>query len=600
MKRVCFLLSMTLILTSCGKKDESSSTKSDYGYGKVVTQETHLNEKYQFQFGDSVSLDDSSKCDGDLLDDSLIYLDLSQSYYNKVISAGKHKNNQKLNLVVKKHNNVIDALNSILGDWEKDCSSTYELKKEKVVHASAYKGKLKDNIPSSSLLNHLEKIESYSKLKSSVLSAFNNGVTPNMKDVLSMHLYQQVVYSKERQIEAHDVEAFRHKLNLIIEKLPANINSMNLGLFKVSYESEIERRLGKAIIYNKAYYSIPSKVSSGKTQCLGGTKTDLVLNILSKGFEEYYNRRPVVILQSGHILPGYLIGHDSEWHLYGIETTASGKGEIYFGNIQELSKLDKKSIVIDAYDYLYLNAIQAYIKNPNKTVRKAIKNFAKKYNIKNIKQLLNEYAVDTFSAQSGKSDIFSFGSSSQERGNFQRKYIKEKSVAGTSYITQEAILKRISDGVSRQSKQTKIESIRNKLNSFGRLSIPSDGQSGGSSIAEINLDGEFLPIYSVRPGKYSCYEEGYSANELFQMNINYETYTLQIPEKAEVLTLYQMNEYTLRFSEKGEDFQFIFYKKKNLDNPYTEMKLSEHGSRISVLGVVKGHKQTEYSCYLLF
>ena len=70
-----------------------------------------------------------------------------------------------------------------------------------------------------------------------------HGTTPKMKHVKKLHLYQQVLMSKERAITKAEKESFEDKLKSIIDSLSPKISRKSFGKFKVAYENKIEKSL---------------------------------------------------------------------------------------------------------------------------------------------------------------------------------------------------------------------------------------------------------------------------------------------------------------------------------------------------------------------
>lgn len=513
------ILALAIVsVISCGKKEESKKT-TDYGASKVQSQKQILENKHKYSFDNSNELT-NYKCSELFLDDSIVFLDLSSSYTKKVIATKKFDRN-KTQAAVDDYNTLLEDLSAVVDMWDDSCEDKTELKSEKQTYKSSYKFKVNQSGITNSLVSSLSKVEKYKEVLNRLLGAANKGQTPSLSDLKNIHLYQQVLYSKERAITSSDVLNFEDKMDSILDKLDPSIKNKSFGEFKVAYEKEIEKKLNKVIQYNRAYYSVPSKILKGKSQCLGGTKTDLLLNVKLRG-SDFYQKRPVVILSSGHILPGHLVGHADEWHLFGTETTLAGKAAVYYGDIREISSLSETILVVDALDYLFVNGLQYYLSDSRAATKKIIMNFANKYKVENIKNLYSKAMKlysSSISTTSLNGDIFSFGSSSQTAGTFSRKKTTLKSKTGNKAISEAKLISSIKSRIRSNKLTSKISNVKSRIDKFSFLALPVNETSTSVAFEQNSeLMTNAISIYSIVSGNYTC--QNYDESGVFKFFFN--------------------------------------------------------------------------------
>lgn len=152
---------------------------------------------------------------------------------------------------------------------------------------------------------------------------------------------------------------------------------------KVELETKIEKKHGKAVVYNKDLSDPFSAYRMGGLQCYTGTRLFEFIrrnsNKVVKADEEVIERAFVIITTPGHVLPGYVIrAADQSLHLYGIETTAAGRAEIYFGPTKEL---DEAIRVIDSEHFAQMEAFRGKLKDSKETVRQSLQITANAYDI---------------------------------------------------------------------------------------------------------------------------------------------------------------------------------------------------------------------------
>lgn len=561
--RELFLVVLGLSLISgCGKKSEESKSKSvahdDMGYSKVVSATAALSDDGTYRF---LEQNDHSSliCNEEFVNKAFVYLEVAKSYTQKAISKGKY-NNEQTKDVVRHYNSLRDDLVSLLEDWSTSCVEVEALVFEDLEYKSGTKLRIREE-SDNSLISSLEGIADYKESLKRLLGAAKKGQTPSISDIRNVHMYQQTLLSAERPIVQWEKERFEESFVAIANSLPENAHVMEPGKFKASYEAAIEEKLNKKIQYNRAYYSVPSKILKGKTQCLGGTKTDLLLNLEVRG-KDYYDLRPVVISSTGHIQPGYIAGHGDEFHLYGVETTAEGEAVVYFGNIKDIytsSVLEEEITVIDAFDYLFFSSIQNYISKPAEAYEKLVARLAGQYGatgfedaLENIKSLSLEAPGFSRTRKSGQAakkslagDIFSFGNSTQKRGTFDRAVFNTSSKLDADFVSAEEILTEIirKNETKRQSAQasvqTLLDKLKNKLAKFDSLSLPTAQEKKTGTISESELIDAGLPhaydISMVAVGEYNCYGGDERREDELAGKIQIDEMSIRFEESDEIL-----------------------------------------------------------------
>ncbi|NDG84970.1 MAG: hypothetical protein EBX52_08040, partial [Proteobacteria bacterium] len=130
-------------------------------------------------------------------------------------------------------------------------------------------------------------------------------------------------------------EAVLEKLQTLGKAIRASRKDGSPGRSKSALESALWP--GKNIVYNKDHSNITHVLSSPRLQCRSGSLV-YALALLSSfaNQAEYDAVHPVFIVEPGHVLPGFLKREKDDWHLTGIEMTASGDGIKDYGLTRSL------------------------------------------------------------------------------------------------------------------------------------------------------------------------------------------------------------------------------------------------------------------------
>ncbi|MCB0357509.1 MAG: hypothetical protein KDD40_10895, partial [Bdellovibrionales bacterium] len=118
----------------------------------------------------------------------------------------------------------------------------------------------------------------------------------------------------------------------------SSFEQSKMGEFKVSYEKFLEDIHNKELAYNLDAINIFDILEKGKMQCYSGTYLNQVnLRNYVSHVSTFDSLEPVVIYESGHVLPGFMQkDKQGDWTLLGIETTLAGQAQKIYGKVKEL------------------------------------------------------------------------------------------------------------------------------------------------------------------------------------------------------------------------------------------------------------------------
>lgn len=273
-------------------------------------------------------------------------------------------------------------------------------------------------------------------------------------------IYQSVVQNKEIQETdlsmalvdsyAKKSEKNKKKRAKLIKEVSAFLTNLTFGSLhelKLNYESQIEKKFRKEIIYNKDESKPLSLFRKGVLQCYSGSAFFELARRFSTVSQSEHS---VMIATSGHVLPGYLIWeNDRKWHLYGIETTAAGAAKIHYGAVAD--GFAQTLRVIDASYFALLEIFSPHMTDAKKVLAQALKNTADAYGIK-----------DVFYGDDGKSKFenpFFFGDLTVPSGDLARIEVQEPEIlVGAGKNAAQEVTEN-AEGATRSSfvQQTKVE-----------------------------------------------------------------------------------------------------------------------------------------------
>ena len=202
--------------------------------------------------------------------------------------------------------------------------------------------------------------------------------------------------------------------------------------FKVAYEKNLlDLHGGQAMKYNKAHTSVFSPLLANRMQCYSGTVLfHLLYRRLVKSPSSYFKLNPVFIYEDGHVLPGYMSKVDSQWHLFGIETTLSGLAKKIYGPTSGLRGVR----VVDAHLTFGIEALKGHITNRASVLKVSLEKTANLYDIPldktegslsnasiSLEGTLGSGTTVSDTSSYLNSSLFSFGDSSQVSGGDQER-----------------------------------------------------------------------------------------------------------------------------------------------------------------------------------
>lgn len=228
-------------------------------------------------------------------------------------------------------------------------------------------------------------------------------------------------------------EPSSNELNAILLKLRTGANKSNPHQLKVSTDDALFAHFKEDSDYNANATSIVDICKNNELQCYSGTVLNQVLARKLLGRDEFQNQNPVIIFESGHVLPGYMepkIG--GGWHLHGIETTSLGAAEVTYG---DTTKLNRDIRVIDAKDWILSELFEDCMAKPKEFADEVLARTAKGYGIPlavTEKAIHDKHAPNTnmtVGALKGaalNASIFGFGTSNPSAGRVARGHFTKK------------------------------------------------------------------------------------------------------------------------------------------------------------------------------
>lgn len=195
--------------------------------------------------------------------------------------------------------------------------------------------------------------------------------------------------------------------------LSKSLSATSITDFKQDYEKQLMDQFfsGIDLVYNRDANSAVNPILDNRMQCYSGTTLFLALN--ERSLAPY--KQKVVIFTSGHVLPGFIQLINGVPHLTGVESTASGKALVQFG---ETSKITGAIRVFDARQFLVMELYKDEITNFEHNY-KIMQSTMEKYGFKpsELRALADgEHAGDALL----NSTRFGFGSATVAAGDIER------------------------------------------------------------------------------------------------------------------------------------------------------------------------------------
>ena len=325
--------------------------------------------------------------------------------------------------------------------------------KEKNIHASSVRGK-------------------YLELKLKIISDLNEKRQPRLEDVFHALLLEH--YGKRNP------NSYDEFLSILNDNLSETEEPVPVDSFKEIYETKISNiyHKGQPLLYNRRAFSLTQPLLENRVQCYSGSLLFYMLTELS-GLTDTSR---FALFTKGHVLPGILSDNGDE--LWGIESTAEGKGLVKFGSVPEISGNIR---IVEMYPFLLIELLKSEISNfPDLYAesQKALKKYG--FSIENLYPLVQDTSHHV-KKNSGSYDVlnktpFGFGSVNVPPGDRKRGKITEESL----------------DFYDLEGKRDLF---------FGDLRREGDSSSGGLEESGLLLPPSGLPDFLKQPSEQSQLSE---------------------------------------------------------------------------------------------
>lgn len=169
------------------------------------------------------------------------------------------------------------------------------------------------------------------------------------------------------------------ELRRVLEDLSHGLSAGDPVKFKAAYEERLNASPDGSPMYDASAASLEALLERNAIQCYSGTALNQLLTRMRLNQDQFVAGNQVVILEPGHVLPGFMSRVQDEWHLFGLETTVKGDGLIYFGPAKGLTGPIR---VVDANDFAVFEIFKDHLSDPPNTVRQALETASKRYDIR--------------------------------------------------------------------------------------------------------------------------------------------------------------------------------------------------------------------------
>ena len=180
------------------------------------------------------------------------------------------------------------------------------------------------------------------------------------KEMVAMHYREAKSQGEMKDISENNTQTSFQMIASSVKGLKT-LNQDNMGEFKTKYEAKLEEIHKKPLVYNMEMTNINDIFNVGKMQCYSGTYLNQVtLRNHVSHVNKFDNLNPVVIYESGHVLPGFIKrDKQNDWELVGIETTVGGKGKKIYGKVKDL---DRALRIVLAHDFALSEIFKGLVK----------------------------------------------------------------------------------------------------------------------------------------------------------------------------------------------------------------------------------------------
>lgn len=243
-------------------------------------------------------------------------------------------------------------------------------------------------------------------------------------------------------------------------------NRISFDKFKNAYLNVFQGLNRKEIEVHPNNHTLVDPLLEGRLNSLSGSKIfDFLLRV--KGLN--IGRNMVMVMQNGHITPGFLIParreqrgpntinfYQPKWNLIGIETTSKGLGFLQFG---DPDSFNGQLQIIDADEFLMIELFKSYLSNPVRAVKGALNRTCRKYDL-NCQRFpsfgTNPFFVHTwgnnsfysgfnfsFSWSTSVHSVFAFGTRSTSRTSTTMRSFSHEVVTGARYINNRYMMRAV-------------------------------------------------------------------------------------------------------------------------------------------------------------
>ncbi|MBY0372197.1 hypothetical protein K2X33_16060 [bacterium] len=262
------------------------------------------------------------------------------------------------------------------------------------------------------------------------VSAANSLPASVLKIVNDINRGKAVSFSEiSNELSARHARAYGMKvseLQSFLEKAERGISKDSYQA-KVDYEKNVEKELGRKIIYNSKSVTLGHLAQEGRMQCYSGTVMHQVMLRRTGDAAAFQGRHAVVIYTSGHVKSGFMQKNaQGQWELTEVELTAGGRARSKKPRLA--SELGADKVVVDGDYFALIEIVKGGLSNPIELRDAIVSLTAKKYGIKQVRKA--EVAGTPTRADSKEdvlnSSIFSFGQMDVEPGDKPRSEFEEQ------------------------------------------------------------------------------------------------------------------------------------------------------------------------------
>jgi len=245
-----------------------------------------------------------------------------------------------------------------------------------------------------------------------------------VQDPNSLTPSQQEVYAS---LQAHHPLSFRALTAMMIEKhvraSAAQHPAVTSGILqefinriapvgastpeetKIGYEFNLRDFFdGHDLMINNEKTSVVDIYAENRMQAYSATYLYELIR-RQRGASAFRSTNEVVIFETGHVLPGYVVQDAKGFTLVGLETTQDGSGRVQFGSVNTLGS----PRVVDAELFAVAEVMGDKIANRAEVAAAAIQITAKKYGIPLSGDATNFSSAPAATLQQLNNSIFSFG-----------------------------------------------------------------------------------------------------------------------------------------------------------------------------------------------